>query len=135
MSTYRAYLRTHDGVVSDKTVTHDPDVALEVFSALVNRTDLDGQRMAASLTRDNQSAAFHRFDKSPGNQNYWRDRLNQIEWPDGTPARGGGRPGAGRKPLAEDSDSVVVTLRLTPAQRDKLRELGGAAWVRSMLDA
>lgn len=43
--------------------------------------------------------------------------------------------GQGRKPLVAGEHSVVVTLRLTPAQRDKLRELGGAAWVRSMLDA
>ena len=42
-------------------------------------------------------------------------------------------PGAGRKPLA--GGAVSVNLTLTPAHRDKLKALGGSAWVRKMLDA
>lgn len=48
--------------------------------------------------------------------------------------RGGPGRGQGRKPLADDAPSVVFTLRLTPAQRDRLRVLGGGGWLRSMID-
>lgn len=50
------------------------------------------------------------------------------------PGFGGAQPGAGR-PLAADAPTVGVTLRVTPAQRDKLRALGGAAWLRQQIDA
>lgn len=41
---------------------------------------------------------------------------------------GGGGRGQGRKPLPEEERTVVVTVRLTPARRDKLRRLG-AQWL------
>lgn len=47
--------------------------------------------------------------------------------------RGGTRPGAGRKPIGEEA-MVPVTLKMLPAQRDKLQRLGGAAWVRKKID-
>lgn len=42
--------------------------------------------------------------------------------------------GQGRKPKPADQLMVVVPIRLTPAQRAKLTTLGGAKWVRAMLD-
>lgn len=40
----------------------------------------------------------------------------------------------GRPPkAAEDVASERVELRLTPAERDKLRDLGGAKWLRPLL--
>ena len=42
-------------------------------------------------------------------------------------------PGAGRKPL--EGGIVSVNITLTPAHRAKLKDLGGSAWVRKMLDA
>lgn len=47
---------------------------------------------------------------------------------------GGARPGSGRKPIAEGSVTVPVTIKLTPPQRDKLKLLGGAPWVREKID-
>lgn len=47
---------------------------------------------------------------------------------------GGARPGSGRKPIAEGSVTVPVTIKLTPSQRDKLKRLGGAPWVRERID-
>lgn len=88
-SVYRAYLRTFGGRVSEKTITPDRDTAESAFSALVNRTDLDGQKLAAALTFNNQQIAFHRFDHHPDDADYWRDRLDDIEWPDERPV---GRP-------------------------------------------
>lgn len=42
----------------------------------------------------------------------------------------------GRPPVpADKAKSEAVLLKLTPAQRDKLRELGGPGWVRSKIDA
>jgi hypothetical protein len=49
------------------------------------------------------------------------------------PLKGGARPGAGRKPLGEEP-SVVVQIRMRPAQRDKLKRLGGAPWLRERID-
>lgn len=40
----------------------------------------------------------------------------------------------GRPPLADELETVPVTIRLTSAQREKLRLLGGAQWIRDMID-
>jgi hypothetical protein len=54
--------------------------------------------------------------------------------PDLVPAkkRGGKRPGAGRKPLAEGEDSTIINARVTPEQAEKFKQLGPArlrAWI------
>ena len=48
--------------------------------------------------------------------------------------RGGAGRGQGRKPLAEGVETLGVTVRMTPDQRDKLVRLGGPKWVRSRID-
>ncbi len=110
--TYRAYLRTFDGQVSEKTITKDPAAAAEAFAALVERTDLDGQKMAAALTYKNVQLAFHRFDRHPGDIDYWRDKLDEITWPTGQV----GRPSemeSGRKVNSYlDADSIAIATRL-----------------------
>lgn len=78
---YRVYLRTPEGKVSDRTVTPSRAAALVAFAELVDRHDLDGQKLAAALTCSNRQIAFHRFDRSPGYTDYWRDRLEEIAWP------------------------------------------------------
>jgi hypothetical protein len=42
--------------------------------------------------------------------------------------------GQGRKRLSADDDTVTVSLRMTPTQREKLALLGGAPWVREKID-
>ena len=42
--------------------------------------------------------------------------------------------GQGRKPIAPGQLMVVVPIRLTPAQKDTIKTLGGAKWVRDKLD-
>lgn len=79
--TYRTYLRTFDGQVSDKTITPSRAAALAAFTELVNRHDLDGQKLAAALTCNNRQLAFHRFDRDPGSADYWRNKLEEIQWP------------------------------------------------------
>jgi hypothetical protein len=49
--------------------------------------------------------------------------------------RGGPGRGQGRKPLQAGEDTVTVSLRVTPAQREKLDALGGARWIRQKIDA
>lgn len=108
---FRAYLRTHSGAVSEKTLTNDPAAALGAFSSLVNRTDLDGQPMAAALTGDQKQIAYHRFDRQPGDADYWRGRIDTIEIPGlGSPGRGGARPGTGPKIEVDSVRRVSVTL-------------------------
>lgn len=47
--------------------------------------------------------------------------------------RGGPREGAGR-PRERDEPMVPMTIKLEPAQKDKLQRLGGAPWVRKKID-
>ena len=47
---------------------------------------------------------------------------------------GGAGRGQGRKPLQPGEPSILMSLRLTQAQRDKLARLGGAEWVRKRID-
>lgn len=41
--------------------------------------------------------------------------------------------GQGRKPLPEDQRAVVRSVRLIPAEWEKLAALGGLAWLRAAL--
>jgi hypothetical protein len=42
--------------------------------------------------------------------------------------------GQGRKPIAEDEETVTVSIRVTVSQRAKLELLGGGKWVRERID-
>jgi hypothetical protein len=48
--------------------------------------------------------------------------------------RGGARPGSGPKPLPKDQVMVPVVVKMKPAQKEKLQQLGGAPWVRDKID-
>ena len=48
--------------------------------------------------------------------------------------RGGPNRGQGRKRLEEGQETVRVNVTLTARQRDKLRALGGSAWVRRRIN-
>ena len=50
------------------------------------------------------------------------------------PPRGGAGRGQGRPPVKAGEETVTVSLRVTPAQREKLDRLGGAKWVRDRID-
>jgi hypothetical protein len=47
---------------------------------------------------------------------------------------GGAGRGQGRKPLAAGIESIIITIRATPAQREKFHALGGAEWFRRALN-
>ena len=53
---------------------------------------------------------------------------------DGMNNRGGPGRGQGRKPLAAGEETLTVSLRMTAAQREKLKRLGGAKWMRDRID-
>lgn len=48
--------------------------------------------------------------------------------------RGGPNRGQGRKPLKEGERTVIVSIRLAQSQRAKLAILGGAKWIRAMIE-
>lgn len=48
--------------------------------------------------------------------------------------RGGPGRGQGRLPVKAGEETLTVSLRMTPAQREKLERLGGAKWVRERID-
>ena len=50
------------------------------------------------------------------------------------PKRGGPNRGQGRKPLAGDGQTVRINITMTAEQRDKLKKLGGSAWVRQRIE-
>ncbi len=119
---FRIYLRTFSGQISEKTITEDQGAAAEAFSRLVHRTDLDGQQLAVALTYNNQQRAFHRFDRNPGDADYWRDRLDEIEWP--TRGRGGAREGAGPKTADGARGVSRYNVSLDDASDQIARKLG-----------
>ncbi|CAB3784402.1 hypothetical protein [Pararobbsia alpina] len=49
------------------------------------------------------------------------------------PTHGGAREGAGRKTSDGAKGVVPVNITLTPEEREKLKALGGSAWVRAQL--
>ncbi|MBM2884081.1 hypothetical protein JFK97_06725 [Chromobacterium phragmitis] len=83
---YRVYLKdgTAQGnpVILAKSHTDDREIAAREFAALVNRTDLDGLRIAAVLSYNNRQIAYHRFDREPGHADCWRGRAEEIQWPE-----------------------------------------------------
>ena len=117
---YRAYLRTFDGAVSEKTNTRDPGAAAVAFAELVSRTELDGRKVAAVLTYQSRQVAFHRFDRHPGDADYWRDRLDEIPWPQ----HGGAREGAGAKAVDGASGLRRVNITIDDASDAIARKLG-----------
>jgi hypothetical protein len=52
-----------------------------------------------------------------------------------TTNRGGAGRGQGRKPVEAGQPTVTVSLRMTVGQRQALASLGGAPWVRKMIDS
>jgi hypothetical protein len=79
--TYRIYLRDPNQRVTDKTATESKAAALAAFDELVNRTDLDGQKLLAVLNQDGRKIAHHNFQARPGEADHWSGRLDQIAWP------------------------------------------------------
>lgn len=83
--TYRVYLRNADSLVTEKTMTGDPEAAIAAFTALTERVELDGQQMVAVLARSNTPVAHHNFSRpappapgcNPGQ--WWRGRTAQID--------------------------------------------------------
>lgn len=44
------------------------------------------------------------------------------------------RQGPGKPPLSDVEQTVKVLTPMTVSQREKLKRLGGSAWVRAMID-
>ena len=47
---------------------------------------------------------------------------------------GGARKGAGRKAVDGAKGIVVVSISITPDHKEKLKALGGSAWIRAKID-
>ena len=48
---------------------------------------------------------------------------------------GGARPGGGKRPQVAGAPATSpMTIKLSEAQKEKLRRLGGASWVRDKID-
>lgn len=109
---FRIYLRDQNQQVSEKTNTGDPQAAITAFAALVSRTDLDGQRVMAVITKNGAPVAHHKFNARPDDALYfWRGRIDQL------PIYGeAGRPteleGGKRVNVYLDAASIAIATRL-----------------------
>lgn len=76
---FRIYLRDAQQHVSEKTNTGDQAAAVAAFSALVNRSELDGQRVLAVITKNGAPVAHHKFNARPDDaMYYWRGRIDAL---------------------------------------------------------
>jgi len=76
---FRIYLRDQNQQVSEKTNTGDPQAAIAAFAALVNRTDLDGQRVMAVITKGGCPVAHHKFNaRDDDHEFHWRGRITEL---------------------------------------------------------
>lgn len=127
---YRAYIRTFRGEISEKTNTPDRAAAEAAFAELVGRSTLDGQKLAAALTYQNRQIAFHRFDRAPGDADYWRDRLDELDWPQrGRPVGTGEGRGGESTALPDPTPEAVRQVRIASGQS----QTDAAAVVHAML--
>lgn len=109
---FRIYLRDQNQQVSEKTNTGDPQAAITAFEALVNRIDLDGQRVMAVITKNGSPIAHHKFNaREEDREFYWRGRITQLPiYPEA------GRPveleGGKRVQVYLDAESLTIAARL-----------------------
>lgn len=76
--------------------------------------------MSGSRRQDNVDIAKFRI---------YAFKMSQHEVKHGGPNRG-----QGRKPLDPNSSTVSFPVKMSLAQREKLKRLGGAQWVRERID-
>lgn len=109
---FRIYLRDQNQQVSEKTNTGDPQAAISAFSAFINRTDLDGQRLMVVMTKNGSNVAHHKFNaREDDREFYWRGRITQLPiYPEA------GRPseleGGKRVQVYLDAESLKTAARL-----------------------
>lgn len=56
--------------------------------------------------------AFHRFDRRPGDADYWRDKLDEIPWPSGQVGRPNEMEGGKRVQVYLDAESLAIANKL-----------------------
>ena len=109
---FRIYLRDQNQQVSEKTNTGDPQAAITAFAALVNRTDLDGKRVLAVITKNGSPVAHHKFNaREDDREYYWRGRITQLPiYPEaGRPAE---LEGGKRVQVYLDAESLAIAAKL-----------------------
>ncbi|MHA6823951.1 hypothetical protein ACQUKI_20805 [Ralstonia pseudosolanacearum] len=133
---FRVYLKSSvrpgNPVISDKSQTSSRAAALAAFAELVGRTEFDGQLRAAVLSHNNQQIAYHRFDREPGDADYWRDakKLAELEHT-AAPQHGGKRLGSGRPTIGDARHNVTLPADVA----GYLRELGGGGLSAGIIEA
>lgn len=78
---YQVILRTFNGTLQENYRCTSQQAAKQAFEKLVNDASHDGQKLVASVSYKNTLIASHRYDRQPGDAQYWRDKLNEVEWP------------------------------------------------------
>jgi hypothetical protein len=110
---YTIYLRAPDQSITEKTRTACRTVALSAFKVLVQHTQFDGTMMRAILNYQDIAIAHHRFSVPPGNDDFWRGRVDQLALE--VPSSLKGEPAGGRS----------ITLFLDAKSLARAEALGG----------
>jgi hypothetical protein len=104
---YTIYLRAPDQSITEKTRTACRTVALSAFTVLVQRTQFDGTMMRAILNYQDIAIAHHHFSVAPGNDDFWRGRVDQLKL--AVPAGFSREPAGGRSiTLFLDAQSLAL---------------------------
>ncbi len=80
---YRIYLQIPNGSAFERTETGSRSIAESVFSAFLEREELDNKEVSLHLVYQRTTLAIHRFDAAPGTTNNWKGRVDEIAWPEG----------------------------------------------------
>jgi hypothetical protein len=111
---YRIYLQIPNGSAFERTETGSRSIAESVFSAFLERDELDNKDVSLHLVYQRTTLAVHRFNEAAGTTNNWKGRVDEIAWPEGHGQVG--RPteleGGGRRNVYLDSVSIARARKL-----------------------
>jgi hypothetical protein len=111
---YRIYLQIPNGSAFERTETGSRSIAESIFSAFLERDELDNKEVSLHLVYQRTTLAVHHFDAAPGTTNNWKGRVDEIAWPQGHGQAG--RPteleGGGRRNVYLDAVSVARARKL-----------------------
>jgi hypothetical protein len=111
---YRIYLQIPNGSAFERTETGSRSIAESVFSAFLERDELDNKDVSLHLVYQRTTLAVHRFNEAAGTTNNWKGRVDEIAWPEGHGQVG--RPteleGGGRRNVYLDAVSIARARKL-----------------------
>lgn len=79
---YCMYLQIPNGTEFERTETGSRSIAESVFSAFLERDELDNKEVSLHLLYQRTTLAVHRFDAGPVATDNWQGRVDEIACPE-----------------------------------------------------